>query len=139
MVEIKKYPMYDVGWLAKVLQPISSQIKIVCLDRSFPNLVASHRDWDGGIEMHARVMAVYKQFISQLLVSVFPSGDWVVLQYEALSGDLSHMEMITAKLGHFFGELLEPSSPRSLSLSLSLSLPLYLSVPTPSLPLPSSD
>ena len=136
MTEIKKYPMYDVGWLAKVLQPISSQIKVVCLDRGFPNLVASHRDWDGGLEMHASVMAVYKQFISELLVTVFPSDDWVVLQYEALSGDLSHMEMITAKLGHFFGELLDAPTPRSLFLSFFPSLSLALSPSLPSSPLP---
>ena len=111
MSEIKKYPLYDIGWIANVLQPISSQIKIVCLDRSFPNLVASHRDWDQGLEMHTRVMAVYKQFLSQLLVNDFPSKDWVVLPYEALSGDLAQMKMITGKLGHFFGELLAPPCP----------------------------
>ena len=100
MEEIKKFPLYDLEWLIKLVRPISTSVKAFWLFRNFPNLVASHSTWDGGFRKHAQVMATYLEYIAHTMPHFIPRNDWVRIDYEHVDSDIAP---VMHSLGAFLG------------------------------------
>ena len=110
MEEIKKYPLYDVEWLIKLVRPLTSSVKAFWLFRNFPNLVASHSTWDGGFVKHAKVMATYLEYIAHTMPLFIPRKDWVRIDYEEMGPEVAPvMKSMASFLGVY------PSANSSIS------------------------
>lgn len=101
MEEIAKEPVYDLAWVWHTIEPVVPNLKAVLLNRNFPNLVASHQQWDGGLDQHSQTMAVFLQYICHILRTVVPTTDWVRLDYDSFA-DVGTAKLVMS-LGLFLG------------------------------------
>lgn len=77
--------IYRVANNYEALHRTQASVKFILLDRSFAASSWSHKDWDGGLEPHARLMALYKRYLSaQVAALPSPLLDWANVRYESL-------------------------------------------------------
>jgi hypothetical protein len=122
MSKIPEYPFYDVDWIFETLndpqlevgqelqknKSMPSNTAVIWLNRDFANVVASHQEWDGGLERHGEVIAVYLQFIQTFLANRIPRHVWARLDYDTI-GSIGPQTTLRS-LGQFFGRLLRNNS-----------------------------
>lgn len=101
MEELAKFPFYDLAWIMGAVKVVVPDVKVIMLNRDFANLVMSHEVWDGGLDHHAKTMAVFLQYICHVVRTAVPTTDWVRLDYESFA--TVEVGSLLRSLGHFLG------------------------------------
>lgn len=82
---IQEIPIYNISWFVSALVG-KADFKPIVLNRGFVATVWSHKSWDKNIRNHARIIAVYKSILTELLLSpLLLKTKRIEIQYESLS------------------------------------------------------
>lgn len=77
--------VYRVADNYRALLSTQASTKFLLLDRAFFASAWSHKDWDSGLEPHARLIALYKQYLSAQAGAIPPpKHHWAHVRYESL-------------------------------------------------------
>lgn len=94
--------IYQVAHNYESLSRSPASVKFLLLDRAFPAATWSHKSWDGGYIPHARLMAIYKRFLSAEAASIpQPRKNWAHLRYESLCQTGPAQLSVARKLAEF--------------------------------------